>query len=56
MKEELGIYTGTTYMIVQNEHQGLTFAKLYDPEQELIYMSKRNIENLTIELFSQVSN
>lgn len=54
MQAEIGIHTGSTYMISQSDHQGLICSKLYDPEQELIYMSVKNIENLTLELFAQV--
>ena len=54
MQAEIGVHTGSTYMISQSDHQGLICSKLYDPEQELIYMSVKNIENLTLELFAQV--
>ena len=51
---EIGVHTGSTYMISQSDYQGLICSKLYDPEQELIYMGVKNIENLTLELFAQV--
>ena len=54
MQAEIGVHTGSTYMISQSDYQGLICSKLYDPEQELIYMGVKNIENLTLELFAQV--
>lgn len=55
MQKEIGAYTGTTLMISQSD-QGLNCAKLYDPEQELIYMTTRHIDNMTVDLFSTVSS
>ena len=54
MQAEIGVHTGSTYMISQSDYQGLNCSKLYDPEQELIYIGMKNIENLKSDLFAQV--